>query len=428
MLKEKTKFKETEIGLIPEEWEETSLGNVCKKIGDGLHGTPQYSENGEYYFINGNNIENGRIIIKLDTKKVSEQEFKKHKKDLNMSTLFLSINGTIGNLAKYNNEKCILGKSAAYLNVGSNADRDYVYYLLLDRNFQHEISRNANGSTIKNVSLKQLRDYSFYIPPLPEQKAIAAVLSSLDDKIELLREQNKTLEAIAQALFKEWFIDFNFPDDNGNLYKKSGGKMTDSELGEIPEEWRFLRLDELIAFNPSEKINYSQEYLFYDMKCLSGNSMLIDDGIYRNVKSASSFRKNDTLMAKITPCLENGKTGFVLDLKGHDVARGSTEFIVMRAEKQCSPFFVYNLSRYNDFRDFAIKSMTGTSGRQRVQLDLLKDYKVGFNKEVMIEFDLINQPIFNKIKNNDFQIKVLTKLRDNLLSKLMKGEIRVQKT
>jgi type I restriction enzyme S subunit len=428
VLKEKTKFKETEIGLIPEEWEETSLGNVCKKIGDGLHGTPQYSENGEYYFINGNNIENGRIIIKLDTKKVSEQEFKKHKKDLNMSTLFLSINGTIGNLAKYNNEKCILGKSAAYLNVGSNADRDYVYYLLLDRNFQHEISRNANGSTIKNVSLKQLRDYSFYIPPLPEQKAIAAVLSSLDDKIELLREQNKTLEAIAQALFKEWFIDFNFPDDNGNLYKKSGGKMTDSELGEIPEEWRFLRLDELIAFNPSEKINYSQEYLFYDMKCLSGNSMLIDDGIYRNVKSASSFRKNDTLMAKITPCLENGKTGFVLDLKGHDVARGSTEFIVMRAEKQCSPFFVYNLSRYNDFRDFAIKSMTGTSGRQRVQLDLLKDYKVGFNKEVMIEFDLINQPIFNKIKNNDFQIKVLTKLRDNLLSKLMKGEIRVQKT
>ena len=126
----------------------------------------------------------------------------------------------------------------------------------------------------------------------------------------------------------------------------------------------------------------------------------MSEGVKRIVKSASNFRENDTLRAKITPCLENGKTGFVLDLQGEEIARGSTEFIVMRANNKSNPCFAYCLARNNDFRDFAIKSMTGTSGRQRVQIDLLRSYKIGFSVNAMVKFDKVCKPMFRKIKNN----------------------------
>ena len=99
------------------EWKEVTLGEISSKIGDGLHGTPKYDDEGPYYFINGNNLNCGKIIIKDDTKRVGIEEFVKNQKELNEQTLLVSINGTIGNVAKYNNEPCILGKSACYINV-----------------------------------------------------------------------------------------------------------------------------------------------------------------------------------------------------------------------------------------------------------------------------------------------------------------------
>jgi len=96
------------------EWKEVILRDVVSILGDGLHGTPQYDDNGEYYFINGNNLSDGKIVIKEGTKKANKEEYEKYKKDLNDQTIFVSINGTLGNVALYNNEKCILGKSACF--------------------------------------------------------------------------------------------------------------------------------------------------------------------------------------------------------------------------------------------------------------------------------------------------------------------------
>ena len=195
----KTNYEKLEKSA-PKDWQEVKLGEVVSVLGDGLHGTPNYSNDGGYYFINGNNIRNGKIIIKKDTKTTFIEEYKKYKKNLNERTILISINGTLGNVALYKNEKCFLGKSICYFNVLNTINTLFIKYIVINQDFQRYINNFANGTTIKNVSLKTMREYQFLLPPLPEQKAIAEVLSSLDDKIDLLQKQNQTLE-ISKTLF-----------------------------------------------------------------------------------------------------------------------------------------------------------------------------------------------------------------------------------
>ena len=144
-------------------WKECTLEQISTILGDGLHGTPKYSTNGEYAFINGNNLSNGKIIIKSDTKRVDRSEYEKYKKDLNDRTLLVSINGTLGNVAEYNWEKIILGKSACYFNIKENVNKNFIKYILLSKTFQNFLHNQATGTTIKNISLKQMREYNFFI-------------------------------------------------------------------------------------------------------------------------------------------------------------------------------------------------------------------------------------------------------------------------
>ena len=188
-------------------WKKVMLQDVVSKLGDGLHGTPEYDLNGEYYFINGNNLIDGKIVIKENTQRVTENEYLRYKKELNDRTILLGINGTIGNVALYNGEKCILGKSACYFNVIDSVSKDYIKYVIIDKTFQSYIENFANGSTIMNVSLKVIREYAFSLPPIKEQNSIASILNSLDEKIDLLHRQNKTLEQLAETLFRQWFVE-----------------------------------------------------------------------------------------------------------------------------------------------------------------------------------------------------------------------------
>ena len=116
-LQESIGLKLTEIGLVPEDWPLSTFGSICSAIGDGIHSTPIFNSNGEYYFVNGNNLVDGRVNLSDDTKKADNVEFNKHQKPLGDRTILISINGTIGNIAIYRSEKIILGKSAAYLNI-----------------------------------------------------------------------------------------------------------------------------------------------------------------------------------------------------------------------------------------------------------------------------------------------------------------------
>ncbi|MEA9414914.1 restriction endonuclease subunit S [Flavobacterium sp. PL02] len=188
---------------IPHRWNWIRLGEIVSLLGDGIHGTPEYDINGEYYFINGNNLTDGKIEIKENTKTVSNEQFIKHKRNLNDKTVFVSINGTIGNVAFYNNEKIILGKSACYFNL-VNVNKNYIKIIINSSYFLNYAFSSATGTTIKNVSLKTMRELPIPLPSLKEQERIVErvnqlfkLCNQLEKKIEQSsKKQSQLLNAV----------------------------------------------------------------------------------------------------------------------------------------------------------------------------------------------------------------------------------------
>ena len=191
---ELTKQWRRENGVSDESWEEVSLKELSSVIGDGLHGTPVYSENGDYYFINGNNFDDSFIAIKESTKRVSIEEYKKYAVNLNDNTVFLSINGTLGKTAFYNGEPVILGKSACYINVGEKLDKRFLKEMFHTNAFINYANQKATGSTIKNLGLKAIREYLVPLPSLPEQHEIVRLID------DLLARERAAQQAAEQAL------------------------------------------------------------------------------------------------------------------------------------------------------------------------------------------------------------------------------------
>ncbi|MEZ7514240.1 restriction endonuclease subunit S [Flavobacterium frigidarium] len=190
-------------------WEEKSFKELSTRIGDGLHGTPNYDEDGEYYFINGNNLTNGLIEIKGNTKKVNYEEFIKHKKELNENTVLISINGTLGNVAFYNNEKVILGKSACYINFMPSVNKHFIKYLIKSPIFFKSMANESTGATIKNFSLKSMREYIVNLPPMKIQNEIVQKLELLEtDVLEITysyKQKLNNLEDLKKSILQKAF-------------------------------------------------------------------------------------------------------------------------------------------------------------------------------------------------------------------------------
>ena len=198
-----SEFKDSELGKIPESWEIDKLENLTTKIGDGLHGTPKYVEESDYYFINGNNLNGKSIEITENTKCVSEEEYTKNKKILDDTTVLLSINGTIGSLAYYSNETVMLGKSVAYMNSNNRISKQFLFYLLRSSHILDYFMLELTGTTIKNLSLKTIRNTKIPLPPLKEQKQIADILSTADEKLEVLRAKKQMYETLKKGLLQK---------------------------------------------------------------------------------------------------------------------------------------------------------------------------------------------------------------------------------
>lgn len=172
-----------EVGFIPTHWKLGKLLYFSNKIGDGLHGTPEYDDNGDCYFINGNNLGQNELVIKGDTKSVSDKEWKKYYIKLTDKTLLISLNGTIGNVTPYHNEKVILGKSAGYIILNDSVDISYIQYYLQSKTTYNIFELSFSGTTIKNLSLETLRNLPICIMPIVEQKQIASYLKKVCDNI-----------------------------------------------------------------------------------------------------------------------------------------------------------------------------------------------------------------------------------------------------
>lgn len=196
-------------GELPEGWDWKKINEITSVLGDGLHGTPNYDQQGKYYFINGNNLTDGKIEIKENTKRVSIIEYEKYKKQLSDKTILVSINGSLGYTAFYNNEPIILGKSACYFNVLDNVDKHYIRYIFTSQRFTNYSTKVATGSTIKNVSLRSMRDFLVPVPKLEEQhrivQEIETRLSVADKMEESIIESLLKAEALRQSILKKAF-------------------------------------------------------------------------------------------------------------------------------------------------------------------------------------------------------------------------------
>jgi type I restriction enzyme S subunit len=195
--------KTSELGEIPEDWDVVCINDISSLIGDGIHSTPTYDSHGNYYFVNGNNIQRGALKFTENTNKVSENEFKKHKKHINERTLFLSINGTIGNLAYYKNEPIILGKSAAFINIKISTCLEYAYHIFSYAQTQQRFEDGLTGSTIKNLGLGTIKNTLIPLPSKDEQTAIATILSDMDNEIQTLEQRLTKTRQIKQGMMQQ---------------------------------------------------------------------------------------------------------------------------------------------------------------------------------------------------------------------------------
>jgi len=240
-----------------------------------------------------------------------------------------------------------------------------------------------------------------------EQRAIAHILGTLDDKIELNRCMNETLEAIAQALFKSWFLDA-------------------TEDG-LPKGWRVSPLPDAIEVNPPRSLRKRETAPYVDMQNMPTQGHRPLAWIDREFGSGMRFINGDTLLARITPCLENGKTAFVDWLEDGQVGWGSTEYIVLHPKPPLPPEYAYYLARSEELRTHAIQNMTGSSGRQRVPSECFAQFEIPVPPEpIARQFGEIAKQLMHFIRVNDEQSRTLAALRDALLPKLISGEIRVR--
>jgi type I restriction enzyme S subunit len=316
-------------------------------------------------------------------------------------------------------------------------DSRFLLYSIQSDAVQHEIKVNeGTGSTVSNLRIPLLEALPIPHPPLAEQKAIAAVPGALDDKIELNRRMNATLEAMGRALFQSWFVDFDPVRAKLDARRPAGldataaalfpNEFEDSELGPIPRGWSAKTLPEAVEVNPRRVLKAGTVAPYLDMKNLPTQGHSAEEVIDREFASGTKFQNGDTLLARITPCLENGKTGYVDFLDDGQVGWGSTEYIILAPKPPLPPQFGYLLARSDALRTHAIQNMTGTSGRQRVPSECFNSFLIAVPPpEIAHRFDELTAPLMAKIKSNSKESHTLAAVRDTLLPKLLSGGLTI---
>jgi type I restriction enzyme S subunit len=259
----------------------------------------------------------------------------------------------------------------------------------------------SGSSGRQRVSADALNGLEIQLPPIKVQEKIAAILNSIDDRIE-------SNQSIASLLEQEVLAKWDALSD-----------VTDDECS----------LLELIEVNPRCSLNRGADASYVPMEKLSTTSYRLGGSTGRAASSGSRFQNDDTLVARITPCLENGKLGLVDILKKGEVGWGSTEFIVLRPRPSVNPFIPYVLARSQSFRDFAISHMSGSSGRQRFPAESLVQFRVAdlspAKLTVFSDFASPRQKTMTRLMD---EVVHLVELRDFLLPRLLSGELRATST
>lgn len=417
----KTKFKQTEIGMIPEEWEIKELNGVSSYINEKINLDVINTNN----FISTENMlpEKGGVTPSSSLPKVGKvTQFKEG--DIlfsNIRTYFKKLW-----LARFSggcsNDVLVIRKK-------SFMNDKYLYYYLSQDNFFDFTVLTSKGTKMPRGDKNSIMSYEINIPPIYEQSSIAKILSDLDSKIELNQQMNKALEAIGQAIFKRWFIDFEFPNENGEPYKSSGGEMVDSEIGGIPKGWRVGKLGELgriqlgFAFKSEDFLdegiglakikNIQPPIVDFNFESY------ISKELYNRTNNKFYLSSGDILIAMTGAKI--GKIGIIPKTENKILLNQR----VGKVESN-NKYILYLILRTNEVQGFISGGSSASSAQGNISNSDIENFTYLIPDEKFLQ--KINEVInclFNRIVDNLGEIQILSQIRDSLLPRLMSGKIRV---
>jgi type I restriction enzyme, S subunit len=401
-------------------WKEHALEDVIEKFIDYRGKTPNKTISG-IPLITAKIVKDGRILP--ITEYIAEKDYVSWMKRgfPESGDVILTTEAPLGEIAQVSDDHIALAQRIITLR--ANKDfllNDYLKYSLQSPLMQHRLRARQSGSTVTGIKASELRKVMIPLPPLPEQRAIAAVLSSFDDKIELLRSQNQTLEKIAQTLFKEWFIDFNFPNEDGKPYKKSGGKMVESEMGVIPEGWRVGKLSEEF------EIIMGQSPPGTSYNC-TGNGMIFFQGRAEFTERFPKTRLYTTEPKKIADKFDTLVS-----------VRAPVGDINVASEKCCigrglaavkSDYRSYAFYKITSLKDVFNKFEAEGTVFGSINKDSFKNIKnlIPIDNYVR-KYNITASAIDEKLYNNFVQMRSISNMRDFLLPYLMQGKLNLLRT
>lgn len=382
-------------------WKMVTLEEISTQLSDGLHKAPIFVPGGEYIFVNATNLENGTIVDKDPQKHTTYEEFLKYGVDLDDRTILYSIDGTIGNIARYKGEKCVLGKGACYISVSKDVDVDYIYYQLQSLHFKSYIESMSTGSTIRHISLKTMRNYAFPLPDVYIQKKVGRTLALIDEKISVNKKINDNLQQQALAIFQQELLrDGELPEGwtNGSLLDIANYlnglamqkfRPTEGEIGLPILKIKELRQGSCDASSELCSLSIKPEYIIHDGDVIFSwsGSLLVD------LWCGGTCGLNQHLF-KVTS--EKYPKWFYYAWTAHHLAR----FVAIAADKAT------------------------TMGHIKRE-ELAKATVVIPDAVSMERIGGILQPMYDLIISNRIENRKLATLRDTILPQLMSGELDI---
>ena len=410
------------------EWKEVRLGDVCSKIGSGAtpSGGKEAYKGGDYHLIRSQNVLDF-AFSKDGLASINDEQANKLKNvEIIQGDVLLNITGD--SVARC----CIVPSEILPARVNQHVaiirprkeelDKHYLLYYL--QHYKRQLLQIASAGATRNAITKAMIENLILPCPksLDDQRRIASILSSLDRKIELNNKINDDLEEMAQAIFKNWFVDFEpFKD----------GKFVDSELGMIPEGWKVVTLDDLTSkfgtgLNPRKNFVLGHGNNYYVTIKNMGNNRIylndrcdkVDDEALAKINKRSKLQKGDLLFSGI------GTIGRVAMIVDDPINWNTSESVFnMHPIDTVSSEFIYLLLLSDKFQQYVQQNAQG-GVQQGIRMASLKAFQFAIPDDLNL-FDNLVKPIISKVKSNDKENDALSLLRDTLLPRLMSGELEV---
>lgn len=358
-----------------------------------------------------------------DTKERVSLEGSKKSVEVLPGDLILSNSATPG-LPKFMKVKACIHDGWLLLRNFKNVRKEFLYYILLLN--RQKLLQLSNGSIFNNLKTDIVKNYIVDIPSIKKQDKILKIIGNIEDKLDTNNKLIANLEELSQTLFKHWFVDFEFPDKNGNPYKSSGGEMIDSELGKIPDSWKIYKLKDVAShkketFNPKKSEEVTVKH--FSLPAYDNEEQAINEEVNKIKSNKWIINNNCVLFSKMNPDTKRVWLPLI-DNKKINVA--SSEFVVMESPNNKINSFVYNICLNSQFIDYLKANTTGsTNSRQRVKPTIAVNYKLAIEDSIVKNYSEIITPYMEKMKILRSEIGKLTQLRDTLLPKLMSGELEI---